>query len=35
MGNGFGVVKEDYSQMDEDKVGIWKCPYHNRGHVLN
>jgi len=23
-------VKEDYSAMrEEDKVGIWKCPYHN------
>jgi mannobiose 2-epimerase len=23
-------VKEDYSVMaNEDKVGIWKCPYHN------
>jgi mannobiose 2-epimerase len=23
-------VNEDYSTMDkEDKVGIWKCPYHN------
>ena len=23
-------IKEDYSPMDyEDKVGIWKCPYHN------
>lgn len=23
-------VKEDYSKMEgEDKVGVWKCPYHN------
>jgi len=23
-------IKEDYSVMDDkDKVGIWKCPYHN------
>ncbi|MEP7251868.1 MAG: AGE family epimerase/isomerase [Ginsengibacter sp.] len=22
-------IKEDYRVMDEDKVGIWKCPYHN------
>lgn len=22
-------VKEDYSIMEEDKVGLWKCPYHN------
>jgi mannobiose 2-epimerase len=23
-------VREDYSVMqEEDKVGIWKCPYHN------
>ncbi|MEO7121058.1 MAG: AGE family epimerase/isomerase [Ginsengibacter sp.] len=28
-GEWFWGVKEDYSRMDEDKVGIWKCPYHN------
>jgi len=29
-GEWFWGVKEDYSVMDhEDKVGIWKCPYHN------
>jgi mannobiose 2-epimerase len=28
-GEWFWGVKEDYSIMDEDKVGIWKCPYHN------
>jgi cellobiose epimerase len=22
-------VKENYESMKEDKVGIWKCPYHN------
>ncbi len=22
-------VKENYEVMNEDKVGIWKCPYHN------
>jgi mannobiose 2-epimerase len=22
-------VKENYEPMQEDKVGIWKCPYHN------
>ncbi len=25
----FWGVKENYEVMDEDKVGIWKCPYHN------
>jgi mannobiose 2-epimerase len=28
-GEWFWGIKEDYSHMDEDKVGIWKCPYHN------
>jgi len=29
-GEWFWGVKEDYSLMEgEDKVGIWKCPYHN------
>lgn len=28
-GEWFWGVKEDYSIMDEDKVGLWKCPYHN------
>jgi cellobiose epimerase len=28
-GEWFWGVKEDYSLMDEDKVGFWKCPYHN------
>lgn len=29
-GEWFWGVKEDYSIMqNEDKVGIWKCPYHN------
>ncbi|MGG9960907.1 AGE family epimerase/isomerase [Ferruginibacter sp. SUN106] len=22
-------IKENYESMQEDKVGIWKCPYHN------
>ena len=22
-------IKENYTPMPEDKVGIWKCPYHN------
>ncbi len=22
-------VKEDYTPMQEDKAGLWKCPYHN------
>ena len=25
----FWGIKENYIIMDEDKVGIWKCPYHN------
>lgn len=29
-GEWYWGVNEDYSVMDkEDKVGIWKCPYHN------
>jgi mannobiose 2-epimerase len=28
-GEWFWGVKEDYALMEEDKVGIWKCPYHN------
>ncbi|MGZ4049787.1 MAG: AGE family epimerase/isomerase [Bacteroidia bacterium] len=28
-GEWFWGVKENYSLMNEDKVGIWKCPYHN------
>ena len=29
-GEWYWGVKEDYSPMShEDKVGIWKCPYHN------
>ena len=28
-GEWFWGVTEDYSLMKEDKVGIWKCPYHN------
>jgi cellobiose epimerase len=28
-GEWFWGVKEDYSIMQEDKVGLWKCPYHN------
>ncbi len=22
-------IKEDYTPMQEDKAGLWKCPYHN------
>ena len=22
-------VKEDYTKIEEDKAGLWKCPYHN------
>ncbi len=25
----FWGVKDNYEIMDEDKIGIWKCPYHN------
>jgi len=28
-GEWFWGVKENYVPMSEDKVGIWKCPYHN------
>lgn len=28
-GEWFWGVKDDCSVMDEDKVGLWKCPYHN------
>lgn len=28
-GEWFWGVKGDYTLMNEDKVGIWKCPYHN------
>ena len=28
-GEWFWGVKEDYELMNEDKVGMWKCPYHN------
>jgi cellobiose epimerase len=28
-GEWFWGVKENYAPMQEDKVGIWKCPYHN------
>ena len=28
-GEWFWGIKEDNSEMNEDKVGIWKCPYHN------
>ncbi|HSN07715.1 MAG TPA: AGE family epimerase/isomerase [Hanamia sp.] len=28
-GEWFWGIKENKSIMDEDKVGIWKCPYHN------
>ncbi|WP_235906274.1 AGE family epimerase/isomerase [Ginsengibacter hankyongi] len=28
-GEWFWGVKENYSLMNEDKVGPWKCPYHN------
>lgn len=28
-GEWFWGVKENYSLMNEDKVGVWKCPYHN------
>ena len=28
-GEWFWGIKEDNTVMNEDKVGIWKCPYHN------
>lgn len=28
-GEWYWGVKEDYTTMKEDKVGVWKCPYHN------
>lgn len=28
-GEWFWGIKEDGTVMNEDKVGIWKCPYHN------
>lgn len=29
MGEWVWGVTENYTVMDKDKVGIWKCPYHN------
>lgn len=28
-GEWYWGIRDDGSVMDEDKVGIWKCPYHN------
>lgn len=28
-GEWFWGVYEDYSKMTDDKIGFWKCPYHN------
>jgi len=28
-GEWFWGVLDDYSRMKEDKIGFWKCPYHN------
>ncbi|HUZ59092.1 MAG TPA: AGE family epimerase/isomerase [Hanamia sp.] len=28
-GEWFWGIQKDYSVMNEDKVGLWKCPYHN------
>jgi mannobiose 2-epimerase len=28
-GEWFWGINEKYEVMDEDKVGLWKCPYHN------
>ncbi len=28
-GEWFWGVWDDYSKMEEDKIGFWKCPYHN------
>ena len=28
-GEWFWGVNDDYSKMNDDKIGFWKCPYHN------
>jgi len=28
-GEWFWGVREDYSTLDKEKAGFWKCPYHN------
>ncbi len=28
-GEWFWGINSDYSTMEEDKIGFWKCPYHN------
>lgn len=28
-GEWYWGVKEDYARLEEDKAGLWKCPYHN------
>jgi cellobiose epimerase len=28
-GEWYWGVKENYAPMQQDKVGVWKCPYHN------
>lgn len=28
-GEWYWGVKEDYTRLEEDKAGLWKCPYHN------
>ncbi|TRX41285.1 AGE family epimerase/isomerase [Flavobacterium restrictum] len=28
-GEWFWGINDDYSKMDKDKAGFWKCPYHN------
>jgi mannobiose 2-epimerase len=33
LDHGYGEwhwgIKEDYSKIEKDKIGFWKCPYHN------
>ena len=33
-GEWFWGIQEDYSVMNEDKAGLWKCPYHNTRAML-
>ncbi len=33
-GEWFWGIYEDYSIMNEDKAGFWKCPYHNSRAML-
>jgi mannobiose 2-epimerase len=33
-GEWFWGVQADYSVMQKDKAGFWKCPYHNTRALL-